>query len=267
MYIYLTIGAALLIAISAIQASAQSLPVAIVASSSFYSHQHHRVDRQIQQGASRLPNHELYRAQRDTATSTEGSSTNASTQSHPTTTLNPAILNHELYRAGAVREPSITSEPVVSATTQSVNAPKVDPAIWNSQTKAACETALHNLNGKASNPAGLAVCYNLPELITSTGAFQVDLRLYRVTTPAQGWKAVFDQTVSVALYYPGATVASQDTNKRRRDDQTSFLSPINAVEAIKLVRRSDDGHAPQILQAFHLIGQINHGRMGEIANQ
>lgn len=267
MYIYLTTGTALLIAISALRASAQSLPVATVASSSFYSHQHHRVGRQIQQGASRLPNHELYRAQTITATSTEGSSTNTSTQSHPVSTLNPAILNHELYRAGAVREPSTTSGAAVSATTQSVNGPKVDPAIWNSQTKAACETALRNLNGKASNPAGLAVCYNLPELISSTGSFQVDLRLYRVAAPAQGWKAVFDQTVSVALYYPGATVASQDTNKRRRDDRTSFWSPMDAVEAIKLVRRTDDGGAPQILQAFHLIGQINHGKMGEIANQ
>ena len=267
MYIYTSAATALMIAISTLQASAQSLPVTAVDLASFYNRQYRRADRQIRKDANVLLNHELYHGQTVHATSTTASSTISSTQSRPASSFNPAILNHELYRAGAVTEPSTTSEVAASTTTQSVSAPKVDSATWNSQTKAACESALHNLNGKASNPAGVAVCYNLPELNNSTGAFQVDLRLYRVAAPAQGWKTVFDQTVNVALYYPGATVASQDTNKRRRDDRMPIWNQIESVEALHLERRTDDGKPPQILQAFRLMGQINNNMMGEMANQ
>lgn len=267
MYIYSTVATALWIAFSASHVSSQSLSVATVDPASFYNDQHRRADHQIHQDASVLLNHELYHAQTVPATSTKALSTTLSTQSHSASPFNPAIMNHELYRAGAVTEPSIISEAAIPSTSQSVNSPKANPATWNSQTKAACEAALRKLSGKASNPAGVAVCYNLPGLNHSTGAFQVDLRLYRVAAPAQGWKAVFDQSVSVALYYPGATVASQDTNKRRRDDHTAVWNGMESVEAFELDRRTNDANALQIVQAFHLIGQINDNMMGEMTNR
>lgn len=267
MYIYLTASTALLIAISASQAFAQSLSLAGADAASFQNRPHRGADHQIRQYASVVANHALYRAQRVPGTSTEALPTTTTTQSHTPSILNPAIMNHELYHAGAATEPSTTSQSVVSATTPSIKSPTLDSANWNSQTKAACEAALRNLNGKASNPAGVAVCYNLPGLDSSTGAFQVDLRLYRVAAPAQGWKAVFDQTVSVALYYPGATVASQDTDKWRRDVRPAVWDPVKSVKAVDLGRRTNDANLPQILQAFHLIGQINADMMGEMTNR
>ena len=266
MYIYLTAAPALLIAISAFQASAQPLPVAAVDFSSFFNRQHRRAERKTRHGVDAFLNHDFYHAQTLSTRSTQIISTTA-TQYQSASIFNPAMPNHELYRAGAVTEPSTISEAATSATTQSLNAAKIDSATWNTQTKAACETALRNLNGHASNAAGLAVCYNLPGLNTSTGAFQVDLRLYRVAAPAHGWKLIFDQTVSVAMYYPGATVGSQDANKRRRDDHTLIWNQIGSVKAGELHGRADDVHAPQILQTFHLIGQINDDMMGEVANQ
>lgn len=257
---------ALLIATCALLASALSLAAALDLVT-FYTHHHHRANRQSRRDASVLLNHELYRAQKVSAISTEVLSTSSSKQSQSTSVFDPVILNHELYRAGAVTKPLTVSEAALSATTQSVHIPKIDPEIWNSQTKAACETAFRNLNGKASNPAGVAVCYNLPGLDNSTGTFQVDLRLYRVAAPAQGWETVFDQTISVALYYPDATVASQDTKTRRRDDPTAIWNRIESAEVFELDRRTNEADPPQILQAFHLLGQINGNMMGEMTNR
>ncbi len=266
MSIYLMVAiAALLVAICALLASA--LSQAALDLVTFYNRHHHRANRQSRRDAGVLLNHELYRAQRVPTISTEVLSTSSSQQSQSASVFNPVILNHELYRAGAVAKPLAISETAVSVTTQSVNTPKVDPAMWNSQTKAACETTLRNLSGKASNPAGVAVCYNLPGLDNSTGAFQVDLRLYRAAAPAQGWETVFDQTISVALYYPDATVASQETNKRRRDDPAAIWNRTESVEVFELDRRTNDAGPPQILQAFHLLGQINGDMMGEMTNR
>jgi hypothetical protein len=84
--------------------------------------------------------------------------------------------------------------------------PKMNITAWNAEASSACVTQLSKLNGKASNDAGMAVCYNLPFLDNSTGLFQADLRLYQIAKPAGDFLDVPAQDVSVGLQYFGATV-------------------------------------------------------------
>ena len=268
MHISVSTAPAILIAISALQASASYLPGVFGDVSSLYHRQHRRSDCRIRQYASAIANHGLYRAHSiPTITAVAPSTIVPASSSHGASAFDPAILNHELYRAGAVVQPTITSHNAVSAIPQFDDVQKVNPITWNMQTKAACETALRKLEGKASNPSGMAVCYNLPVLNKSTGVFQADMRLYRVSAPATGWGKMENQAIGVGLYFPGATVASQTISKRNRASHASSWQPIEDLAAIELDRRADDPNAPQMLQAFKLVGQINDNMMGEVANR
>ena len=174
-----------------------------------------------------------------------------------------AIINHRLYHVRNV-VPSPTSSPTSLATPSSTPSPSTDAAIepqgWNNQTQAACVTALSG-HVNATNASGMAVCYNIPYFNNATGAFEADLRLYRVANPSGEWAALNQQGVSVGLSYPGAAVAASSAPAKRNAD---FLSwpPIRRDEAGNvIITRS--AASPQMLQVLDFVGMINGNLMGQ----
>lgn len=123
---------------------------------------------------------------------------------------------------------------------------------WDTQTTAACMSALMNLNGVASNPAGMSVCYNLPFLDNSTGVFQADLRLYMISPPTGDFAGIPPQNVQVSLQYFGASVTSVPPSQLIGRSTLSEPSLHNEAERNKRASAS-----PTLVQQYMFVGQIN----------
>jgi hypothetical protein len=67
-------------------------------------------------------------------------------------------------------------------------------------------TSVMNLRGKATNPAGLAVCYNVPYLDQNKGVFEAELRLYNISSTSGDFTGVTPAMMMVTLQYQGATI-------------------------------------------------------------
>jgi len=114
---------------------------------------------------------------------------------------------------------------------------------WNAQTSAACETALAALNGVASNPSGMAFCYNLPFLDTTTGVFQADLRLFMISAATGDFAGVPSEDVTIGMQYIGATASMIPASQ---------LTTGGNVEKVKR-----QAQPPVQQQAYAFVGQIN----------
>lgn len=126
---------------------------------------------------------------------------------------------------------------------------------WDADTSNACELSLEALNGVATNPSGLAVCYNLPMLNNDTGVFQADLRLFKVSEPTGAFAGIASQNVQVGLSYIGATVSAVNSSSLNRRDQE--LSSTLAVLGSRGLDRRQNVVKPVMLQAYAFVGQIN----------
>lgn len=158
------------------------------------------------------------------------------------------------------------SAPKISTTPASGDASKADLAKWEEQTKAACQNALKGLNGQASNPSGIAVCYNLPFLDNQTGIFQAELRMYNVSAPINPWTGVTAGDVSMTLSYLGATVQNMNGTFAKREEQL-FWPPIKEREVDgMLVERQDNG-GPSELKVLMYVGKVNSNLMGSAMTQ
>jgi hypothetical protein len=116
---------------------------------------------------------------------------------------------------------------------------------WNQQTSAACSSAMSSLNGVASNPAGIASCYNLPFFDNATGIFEADLRLFTIASPTDAFAGIPPQDVTVGLQYFGASVQTIDPSQ---------LTPRGA-EFHDLAKRQ--ATLPTMIQMYAFKGQIN----------
>ncbi|TID26932.1 gb [Venturia nashicola] len=103
-----------------------------------------------------------------------------------------------------------TGTAIVAASQQSTNSATMDSTKWNEQAEQACMTAVMNLRGKSSNPAGLAVCYNVPYLDEVKGTFEAELRMYNVSTPSEEFVGVTPAMMLVTLQYQGATIQTSN---------------------------------------------------------
>ncbi|PQE14954.1 ribosome-recycling factor protein [Rutstroemia sp. NJR-2017a WRK4] len=130
---------------------------------------------------------------------------------------------------------------------------------WNTQTEAACITALTMLNGQATNPSGLAVCYNLPYVDNSTGVFKADLRLYNVSAPTGAFTNIPTQDVMVGLTYNGATVSTVNMSSLvTRSEGTSLISWPRRLGVAKRQQQNSTGTgAITLVQSYAFVGQIN----------
>ena len=128
----------------------------------------------------------------------------------------------------------------------------VNVSQWDMQTQAACTASLQALGGVASNPSGMAVCYNLPFLDNSTGVFQADLRLYTVSPPTGDFANIATQNVQVGLAYNGATVSAVNSSslKARAADDISLISWPRGMNKRQMAM-------PTIAQSYAFVGQIN----------
>ncbi|RPA74482.1 hypothetical protein BJ508DRAFT_187551, partial [Ascobolus immersus RN42] len=107
-----------------------------------------------------------------------------------------------------------------------------DLEAWAAETTQKCLAQLRTL-AKASNPAGIAVCYNLPFLDANTGVFAADLRMYQISEREGDWAAVED--IDMKLEYSAAAV-------RETDFKTTKEPPREEM--------------PRIVKEFHFLGQI-----------
>lgn len=127
------------------------------------------------------------------------------------------ILNHQLYHARNVeRSPA---GPAASPAQQKAAAPAPnDAATAMSNPVPACVKALTALNGVASNPSGMAVCYNVMQMDNTSGVFMADVRLYKIAPPTGDWTTLDMKKVTTGLEYLGANVTQLQSSISKRDE-------------------------------------------------
>jgi hypothetical protein len=142
-----------------------------------------------------------------------------------------------------------------STTPQSVDPSMIDLATWNPQTQKACETQLSQLNGNASNPSGLAVCYNLPFFNSTKGVFQAELRMYNISAPRDDWVGVLAADVQMSLSYLGASIQSMNASEtvNRRD----VITWSRAVGGRLVERQNTNNGVPEELKTIMFVGRVN----------
>jgi len=139
---------------------------------------------------------------------------------------------------------------------QSVAPTQMNVTLWDAETTTACNDSLMMLNGVASNPAGMAVCYNLPYLDNSTGVFQADLRLYMISDPTGDFYGIPAQNVTVGLQYFGASVQTINPSELKKRDFSSWPSTRREHEIEKRATM-----VPSLVQSYAFLGQINKNLM------
>ncbi|KAF2639570.1 hypothetical protein P280DRAFT_41112 [Massarina eburnea CBS 473.64] len=149
-------------------------------------------------------------------------------------------------------------------TPASGDAAKADLAQWEEQTKAACTQRLMTLNGQASNPSGIAVCYNLPFLDNQTGIFQAELRMYNISAPIAPWTGIQASDVSMTLSYLGATVQSMNGTFAKREISYPPIKE-RGVDGMLVERQS--ANMPIELKVLNYVGKINSNLMGTAMTQ
>lgn len=149
---------------------------------------------------------------------------------------------------------SADTAPLASLTPASGDATNADQAKWEEQTSKACKAALGNLNGQASNPSGIAVCYNLPFLDKTTGVFQAELRMYNISAPIAPWVGVTAADVSMTLSYLGATVQAMQGNFSKRA-VGSIVAESQIVERQQKTMMTE-------LKVLMYVGRINSNLIG-----
>lgn len=130
---------------------------------------------------------------------------------------------------------------------------------WDAKTEAACNTALTMLKGQATNPSGLAACYNLPYVDTATGVFKADLRLYNVSAPTGAFTNIPTQDVMVGLTYDGAAVSAVNMSSlMTRSEGMSLISWPRRLGVAKRQQGNSTGtETVTLVQSYAFVGQIN----------
>lgn len=139
-------------------------------------------------------------------------------------------------------------------------------ADWDEETESACTTALMALHDVATNPSGIAACYNVQSLNSITGNFDVDLRLYRISAPMDGWLKLDSSSVGVGLTYVSATISAARPKKAKREDQPLPWFPAERDEAADIYIRRSTGVPPRRLESMRFVGTVDVGQLAELSN-
>lgn len=123
--------------------------------------------------------------------------------------------------------------------------------------------SLTSLKGKASNPSGLAACYNVQSWNSITGIFEADLQLYRIAAATGDWVTLMTQAVNVGLSYSGATVAPSSGNNKRSEEMPSW-TPVEPQSIERSRVRRAAAASPSMVQEMAFVGRINKDMMGKI---
>lgn len=103
-----------------------------------------------------------------------------------------------------------------SGAAQVAAAKSVNTTSWTTEADTACMSAVMNLKGNSSNPAGLAVCYNVPYLDQQKGVFEAELRMYNICAPTGDFVGVAPADMMVTLSYGGATIQQSNAMPAKR---------------------------------------------------
>ena len=188
------------------------------------------IDQRVRTDAHNILNHQLYHARQVDTTADSRSTLGSNANGH--TPLNKA----------AVPAASDTSRPV-------------NPA-------PACMKALTSLNGVASNPSGIAVCYNVLMLNATSGVFQADVRLYKVAPPTGDWATLEGSPgkISAGLQYMGADVHTPSVTPNRRRD----VAPMLDETAQDVTKRATT--PPMSIKNLTFIGQAHWDVLPKLNN-
>ncbi|KAI1125522.1 hypothetical protein F5Y10DRAFT_8372 [Nemania abortiva] len=119
---------------------------------------------------------------------------------------------------------------------------------WDTDTVTACRATLSTLS-TASNPSGMAVCYNVIQLDTDQGAFMTDLRLFQVSEPSGAWEGIPLQQMQGGIQFNGATASEINGQQvATRDLGHDYVS-----------KRQSDG--PVLHRTYMIVGRINADQM------
>ena len=176
-------------------------------------------------------------------------------------------LTHDVYyhrrMAMSVPEASSTSsaDPSVASGAAFSSSNTTTTSSSNSTVDNACMKALSALNGQASNPSGMAVCYNMLSWDNSTGVFQADLKLYKISDGSGDWATVQQQGISIGVTYPNATAAYANNNtiSKRGNIMLSWPHVLATERQGDLIGRAA---APTIMSDLHFVGEVNKSTMG-----
>jgi hypothetical protein len=119
---------------------------------------------------------------------------------------------------------------------------------FSALTSTTCQSTLSNLR-RTTSPSGMSICFNLPSLNTTSGVFEVDLRLYRVTEPRDAWAGVQPGDVDVKVGF---------ANARVRNVTEEEVMGIGMVGDLR-TRQLDD--RVRELQRYMLVGQIQRDKL------
>lgn len=137
-------------------------------------------------------------------------------------------------------------------------------ANWDDQTESACGAALIALHGVATNPSGIAACYNIQSLNNSAGIFAVDLRLYRIAAPKTDWVNLDPSSVGVGLAYINATVSATKAKRASKEVHTLPWFPAQRDEAADMYIRRSTGVPPRRLGMMTFSGTVDDGSLADL---
>lgn len=126
---------------------------------------------------------------------------------------------------------------------------------WNAQVNAACISTLRELK-QASNPSGTCVCYNLPALDNSTGVFEADLRLFRISDARDSFAGIAPEKISVGLRFTGANVRTANPDQPVAGASQASLGAAAAAAA------STTSQAETASPSSGAVGAASVGRVG-----
>ncbi|KAI4220095.1 MAG: hypothetical protein L6R36_007867 [Xanthoria steineri] len=177
-----------------------------------------------------------------------------------------AVMNHESYHQRNI----IRVSPSQSSAAPAITLPAASPAAkagassndWKRETAAACMMSLAALNGQASNPTGLAACYNIQSFNSSTGVFEADLQLYRIAAATGNWASLMTQAVNVGMSYSDATIAPSNANRKREEEPPSTTKAGSDNVGSPKFRRV--AAAPAMVQEMSFVGKLNGNVMGQV---
>lgn len=120
---------------------------------------------------------------------------------------------------------------------------------WSVETPTACLNALRALDGRSTNPSGVALCYNIPFLDEVTGVFEAELRMFNVSAPEGDWLGVTAADIAVEVSYLGASAQFSDRLGVNPQSQQSSLDKRQAAED------------PEQIKVITCVGKINDNLM------
>jgi hypothetical protein len=124
-----------------------------------------------------------------------------------------------------------------------------DEAAFNASATRGCQGPLSSLTSVV-NPSGMAACYNIPFLDNSTGVFEADIRLFRVTQPNGAFTGVKPTDLRLGVMIPQATLSDpQALGGSSTGTQQTGLATM------------------EMLEEFQHVGQINTNLMASMLNE